>query len=129
MSYPQFEDLQVWQKAKELSAQVHSQLAKCEESNIKDQLQRSSIYLMNNIAKGMERKGSKEFDKFLYIARGYCGELKSTLYLAEDLKCINSKQREELQEQVVTVAKMLSGLIKSLYRKQDKEETSEEDAA
>ncbi|HDS11607.1 MAG TPA: four helix bundle protein [Candidatus Wirthbacteria bacterium] len=120
MSYPQFEELQVWQKARELAGGIHTQLASVSDSALADQLQRSSMYLMNNIAKGMERKGSTEFERFLYIARGYCGELKSSLYLAEDLGLIPTAQRESWHEDVITVAKMLSGLLKSIYAKKDK---------
>ncbi len=114
MAYPQFEDLKVWQKARELSVATSTVLVSCVDDRIKEQLQRDSLTILNNIAKGYERKGSHEFDRFLYIARGYCGEYKSTLYVAEDLQCITPEQRLALYETCTDIAKMLSGLIKHL---------------
>ncbi len=119
MSYPQFEELKVWQKAKDLATDTHNAFACCPFESVRDQMQRSSIYLMNNIAKGVERKGSNEFDKFLYVARGYCGELKSTLYLAQELECISGEEREQLNESCITVSKMLAGLIKKIHEPRD----------
>jgi len=93
-------------------------LVSCVDDRIRDQLQRDALTILNNIAKGYERKGSHEFDRFLFIARGYCGEYKSTLYVAEDLKCITTEQRAALYETCTDIAKMLSGLIKHLKEDQ-----------
>ena len=69
---------------------------------------------MNNNAEGFERMGNKEFKKFLYIAKGSCGEVRSMLYLAEKLDYINKKQFDLLTAQTIEISKMLSGLIKTL---------------
>ena len=44
---------------------------------------------MNNIAEGYEAGGNVMFKKFLQISRGSCGEVRSMLYLAKDLKYID----------------------------------------
>ena len=51
---------------------------------------------MNNIAEGFERKSNKEFRQYLYIAKGSCGEVRSMLYLANDLKKISEKDFQTL---------------------------------
>ena len=121
MAYQQFEDLKVWQKAKDLSTAVFTQLAESPHLTIKEQLQKQAMNIMNNIAKGYERRGANDFERFLYIARGYCGELKSTLYLAEALQVISASQREGYFETVTDICKMLSGLIKKVNGSKDED--------
>jgi len=119
MAYPEFEDLKVWQKARELTVATVDVLRTCTNDQIRDQLQKDSLTILNNIAKGYERRGTHEFDRFLYIARGYCGEFRSTLYVAEDLKCITTEQRCALSETCVDVSKMLTGLINHMKENPD----------
>ena len=70
---------------------------------------------MNNIAEGFERGSNKDFIKFLYIAKGSCGEVRSMLYIAYKLGYVNSSNFVLFKKQTIEVSKMLSGLIKSLY--------------
>ncbi|HLB32354.1 MAG TPA: four helix bundle protein [Patescibacteria group bacterium] len=69
---------------------------------------------MNNIAEGYERAGNKEFKKFLYIAKGSAGEVRSMLYPALELKYIARDEFDNLHEQTLVVSKMLSRFISTL---------------
>ena len=62
-----FEDIIAWKKSKELTLQVYAAFKDCKDFNFRDQVQRAAVSTMNNIAEGFERKGNKEFRKFLYI--------------------------------------------------------------
>lgn len=69
---------------------------------------------MNSIAEGFERKGDKEFRHFLFMAKGSCGEVRSMLYLARDLKYTSDEDFQEEYIQTIEISKILSGLIKTL---------------
>ena len=114
MRIDRFEDIIAWQKAKELSIQIYSLFAESKDFGFKDQIQRASVSIMNNIAEGFERKGNKEFSHFLYIAKGSCGEVRSMLYLAKELNKISENDFNTLFALSEEISKILSGLIKTL---------------
>lgn len=114
MSIEKFEDILIWQKAHKFSLDIYKLMQVCRDYSFRDQLQRAIVSIMNNIAEGFERRGNKEFKYFLFIAKGSCGEARSMLYLAKDLKYINEKDFENLMERSLEISKMLSGLIKKL---------------
>jgi len=114
MKFNRFEDIIAWQKAKELTIEIYKLFENNKDFGFKDQIQRSSISIMNNIAEGFERKGNKEFSHFLFIAKGSCGEVRSMLLLAMDLKKIEPQISTELINSSEEISRMLSGLIKTL---------------
>ena len=83
MKIERFEDIIAWQLAKELTISIYSLFEKSNDYGFKDQIQRASISIMNNIAEGFERKTNNEFKQFLYIAKGSCGEVRSMLIVAK----------------------------------------------
>jgi len=96
-----FEDLEIWQKAKELCQYVELLIQTTTlKTNyaLKDQIDRSSGSIMDNIAEGFERNGNREFIQFLSIAKGSAGEVKSQSYRAFDKKLISEEQHLKLNE-------------------------------
>ncbi len=86
MTYQRFEDLPVWQKAAELYELTEDLLennAFTASRGFRDQLDRASLSVSNNIAEGFERGTTKELLAFIYIARGSAGEVRSMLCLKE----------------------------------------------
>ena len=114
MKVEKFENIIVWQKAKDLTLLIYKYFKNNWDFSFKDQIQRAVVSIMNNIAEGYERIGNKEFKKFLYIAKGSCGEVRSMLYLALDLHYISKEEFNELYNLSVEISKMLSGFIKTL---------------
>lgn len=109
-----FEEIIAWQKAKELSIMIYKTFSSSRDFGFKDQIQRASVSVMNNIAEGFERRSDNEFRQSLYVAKGSCAEVRSMLYLANELSMINEIQFEEIQQLSRETCRILSGLIKSL---------------
>jgi len=109
-----FEDILAWQESKELVVLVYREFKNCRDYGFCDQIRRAVVSIMNNIAEGYERKGNKEFAKFLYISKGSCAEVRSMLYAAVELEYINKEKFDELSVRSVRISKMLSNFIKTL---------------
>jgi four helix bundle protein len=109
-----FEDLIAWQKARLLSVAIYKAFEDNKDYGFKDQIQRSSVSVMNNIAEGFERKTKKEFSYFLSIAKGSYGEVRSMLVLSKDLKKLSTEIADSLLEQAEEISKIIAGLMNSL---------------
>ena len=114
MKIDRFEDIIAWQKSKELTILIYSLLRESKDFSFRDQIQRAAVSVMNNIAEGFERKSNNEFKQFLYIAKGSCGEVRSMLYLANELKKITNEELTKSHELSEEIYRVLSGFVKSL---------------
>ena len=116
-----FEDLLVWQKARDLCREIF-QIASAgsfsRDFKLKDQILASSGSIMDNIAEGFGRGGNGEFIHFLGIAAGSTAEVKSQLYRAIDRGHIDERKLRELILTVDDISNMLGSLIR--YLKQSK---------
>ncbi|MFV8344507.1 four helix bundle protein [Flavobacterium sp. ZB4P13] len=96
-----FEELEIWQRAREICQYVELLIQTTTlktNYSLKDQIDRSSGSIMDNIAEGFERNGNREFIQFLSIAKGSAGEVKSQSYRAFDKKLISEEQHLKLNE-------------------------------
>jgi four helix bundle protein len=109
-----FEELEVWQKAMALVKAIYS-LTNNEKFNrdfsLTDQIRRASISVLSNIAEGFERGTNAEFIQFLYIAKGSCGEVRSQLYVAYELRYISKEDFHKCLEICKDISGQLSGFI------------------
>lgn len=115
MRIEKFEYIIAWQKAKSLSLACYDSFSSMRDFSFRDQIQRASISIMNNIAEGFERRSNKDFKNFLYIAKGSCGEVRSMLIMALELKYIPKGKFDGLYGNTVEISKLLGGFIKSLH--------------
>ena len=112
-----FEDIEAWQQARQLTRDAYgiTSAGDCaRDYGFRDQLRRSAVSIMSNIAEGFERGGNKEFIQFLSLAKGSCGELRSQLYIALDQGYISRQQFDEMSLKTTSIARMVSGLMKYL---------------
>jgi four helix bundle protein len=123
MKIERFEELDVWQDARELCGLIinlcnNNLLSK--DFTLRNQLLSSSGSIMDNIAEGYERGGNKELIQFLFIAKGSCGEARSQVYRALDFGYISIEESERVIELLLTISKKLSGFISYLKKSEFK---------
>jgi four helix bundle protein len=120
-TFKRFEEIQAWQKAREITKRIYSMSNKGDFSkdfSLRDQMKRASVSIMANIAEGHGRRTGSEFANFLNIARGSAIELQSHLYVALDLEYINQTDFKETYEMLDEVSRMTVSLAQYL-RKHD----------
>jgi four helix bundle protein len=82
MTYQRFEDLPVWNDGVALAEGCEDFILTAKDHitwSKRDQLDRASLSVSNNIAEDLERGTTNELLNFLYIARGSAGEVRSML--------------------------------------------------
>ena len=112
-----FEDLDIWQLARELNIKIIPLLDKLNENksyDLKSQLDRSAGSVMDNIAEGFERDGNREFIQFLAISKGSLGEVRSQLYRAFDRNFLEKENHEVLNEHCLALTGKIANFIKYL---------------
>jgi four helix bundle protein len=118
-SAPSFESLRIWHEARRLAKRIY------EVSNgdrfsrdfgLHDQIRRAAISVMSNIAEGFERRGDREFAHFLRIANGSAGEVRSQLYLAEDVGLLHPTEAAKLRDDAARLSRQIHTLIATVGR-------------
>lgn len=113
-----FEELEVWQDSKQLTIEIYKMLSDVHDFDFKSQIQRASVSIMNNIAEGFDRNKNddtnRSFVYFLNVSYGSCGEVRSMLYLAEELGYIDCEKSIALRNKCIMISNKLYALIQVL---------------
>lgn len=119
--FQQFENLRVWQSARELYKLTSKYFGDSKQYFFRDQILKAALSVSNNIAEGFERKSNKEWVYFLYVAKGSCGEVRSMLHLAEDQNMVKAEEKEEVIKLAISVSKMIGSLITTSKKNNEKD--------
>lgn len=109
-----FEKLEVWKRSARLSAQIYKITADLRDYGFRDQLTRAGLSVPSNIAEGFERESDKEKARFLVIAKGSLGELKTQLMIATELAYISKEDSLLIVNECELIGKMLGSLIRTI---------------
>lgn len=116
-AFKSFEEIISWQKARVLCKEIYllsSNDKFSKDYGLKDQILRSAVSIMANIAEGCERKSDGDFKRFLNISKGSLAEVKSHLYISFDLEYISQEEFKKLASDIDEINKTLYGLINYL---------------
>jgi four helix bundle protein len=95
-----FEDIEIWQLARKLNREMYPFLQSLIDSRnyeLNKQIEKAAGSIMDNVAEGFERDGTREFIQFLAISKGSTGEVRSQLYRALDRNLIDQEQFNKFQ--------------------------------
>ncbi len=123
MAIQRFEDILAWQKSREVVRDIYKISSYSEfysDSALRNQLRRSAVSIMANIAEGFNRNSRKEFLRFLTISLGSVSETKSHLYVALDQTFISEPIFHKTYESLDEIARLISGLMNYLRSAQAK---------
>jgi four helix bundle protein len=112
-----YRDLTAWQQAMDLveSVYLHSDSFPSHETfGLRMQLRRAAVSVPSNIAEGQGRRSSREFAKFLRIARGSLCEVETQALIAQRLGYLNASGGKALIDRCAEVGRLINGLIRSL---------------
>ena len=116
-AFKTFEDIAAWKQGRELVKAIYAVTrtgAFVKDFGLRDQIQRAAVSVCSNVAEGFERRGNKEFIKFLWIAKGSAAEVASQLYHAKDLGYISDADFDVLYGDAKRIAATLFRLITSI---------------
>jgi four helix bundle protein len=113
-SFKSLEEIESWKSARELCKLIFTEIKKpnfAKDFALKDQINRASGSIMDNIAEGFGRGGNKEFILFLGYSSGSAMETKSQLYRALDRNYISKNDFNLMFNLANSIGKMNGGLI------------------
>ena len=117
MGVYRFEDLRVWQAARQQADRVGELMKRAEwrqDQELARQLNAASISVMSNISEGFLRHCDREFVQFLRIAAGSNGEVRSCLHAARGRRYIDQAESDFLIEQSNAIGRMIRRLQQTL---------------
>ena len=106
--------MQVWCDAQDLAVGVYEDMKSVRDFSFVDQIKRAAVSISNNIAEGAERVTSTEFARFLDIAKGSAGEVRSMYRLACRLKFVKPDVGATRCEVCKSISRQLGGFAKHL---------------
>ena len=109
-----FEDLEVWKRSSRLAVSILELIDSVRLYALRDQMARSCISVPSNIAEGAERESDKEFRRFLAIAKGSAGELRTQLYIGLAAGVFTNEAATPLIQEAKKIGSMIEGLRKRL---------------
>jgi four helix bundle protein len=117
MAFQSFENLEVWQRGCRLAVDIFKAYAACRNFTMQDQVQRAALSIPSNVAEGYERNSNKEFIRFLNIAKGSGGELRTQLYISRKLDFIRKVDFDRLVKESKEISAMLHGLSRAVAKR------------
>ena len=110
-------ELNVYKVGFDLAVSVYqatSDFPQTEQFGLVSQMRRAVVSICSNLAEGAARGTTKEYLRFVYVAKGSAAELETQVDLATALGFLEKSVAQKIADDISEVLRMLSGLIQSL---------------
>ena len=117
-----FEDLIAWQKARQLTSSIYRIISLSDfarDFGLRDQIRRAVVSVMSNIAEGFDRGSRSKFHQFLVIAKASCAEVRSQLYVAQDVGYIDQETFDTISSSTSELLRIIGGLRAAVQKQRD----------
>lgn len=115
-----FENLECWQQARELVIDIYKKTLQgnlSKDFGLRDQMRKSVVSIISNIAEGKERETPAELIRFLFFAKGSAGELRAQLSIAKRIGFLKDEDFQRLKTKTIKISVMINSLIKAIKNK------------
>jgi four helix bundle protein len=120
MRVKNFEGLDCWQEARNLTKTVYGYSKRAEFSKdyrLTGQITGASLSIMNNISEGFDSGSNREFVRFLRYYRRSCSEVQNCMHVALDQDYVSKEEFKITYRHCEKVRKIIDGLIRYLKNK------------
>jgi four helix bundle protein len=110
-----FQDLKVWQRAKNLAVYIYRVTGKGDFSkdfSLKDQIRRAAVSIPSNIAEGNDLSTDKQAVNYFYIARGSSAEVLTQAIISLEISYIGKDIFDHIENECQAISGMLTRLIR-----------------
>lgn len=111
-----FADLDAWKVGHEVVIEVYrftKKFPKDEIFALTSQMRRCAVSITSNIAEGFSRQSYKEKLQFYSMSQGSVTELQNQVLISKDVGYLSVEEYNKVTNKLVTLHKILNGLIKS----------------
>ncbi|TWT55864.1 four helix bundle protein [Allorhodopirellula solitaria] len=107
-----YDELDVWKRSARLSVTLYRETKELRDFGFRDQMTRSGLSIPSNIAEGYERDSDAEIARFLTIAKGSAGELRTQILIGIEAGFLDRTSAKQWADEAYQLSKMLAALIR-----------------
>ena len=125
MKITKFENLKIWQLSLRITKKIYDLTSRgrfSKDFNLRDQIRRAVISVSSNIVEGFEKNNNNELIRFLKIAKGSVGEVRSQLYIALAVNYITKFEFDKLNKELIDLSNQIGKFINYLTTKRKNKE-------
>ena len=111
-----FQELKVWQRAKDLAVYIYKQTSHgifAKDFGLRDQIRRAAVSIPSNIAEGDELGTDKQAIRYFYIAKGSSAEVLTQAIISLEIGYIDDDSYKYIENECEAISSMLTKLIRA----------------